>query len=364
MPSWSDCRLRGIVNVAPRRPRHKPFAAPVQRLATTSKTGREEEVHAPVSGVSGEARAQGGRRGLSTAHAVLQVLSFLEQHPDGVRAEEVTEFVGKSASTAYHLLASLVDEGFAVHESGLYRARHAVAPAPRGEWGRSPHPLEDAVDDLFLRTHKRCYLGVVRGGVIEITVVRGRQGIARMPGLGTQISDNAHALAMGKVVLARLRPEALARYVGSGHALHAEHDHLTRQALAGAPARPRRRLRGRARGVRPRLLLRRGAGARRARAARRRARAVGVDARVRQRARRAHRRGARHRRRRRTRPGGDGFRPDGAVRMTGVSSIVRKSTSFLSPHRASHSLLSPLLSTPGTGAECCPFASTRRRSRQ
>ena len=167
-----------------------------------------------MSGVSGEARSQGARRGLSTAHAVLQVLSFLEQHPDGVRAEEVTEFVGKSASTAYHLLASLVDEGFAVHEGGLYRARHEVAPAPPPRSGR--HALEDAVDDLFLRTHKRCYLGVVRGGVIEITVVRGRQGIARMPGLGTQISDNAHALAMGKVVLARLRPEALARYVGSG----------------------------------------------------------------------------------------------------------------------------------------------------
>jgi acetyl-CoA synthetase len=144
---------------------------------------------------------------------VLQVLSFLEQHPDGVRAEEIAEFTGKSASTAYHLLASLVDEGFAVHEGGLYRARHdAAPPAPRTD----RHALEDAVDDLFLRTHKRCYLGVVRAGVIEITVVRGRQGIARMPGLGTQITDNAHALAMGKVVLARLRPDALARYVGSG----------------------------------------------------------------------------------------------------------------------------------------------------
>ena len=46
--------------------------------------------------------------------------------------------------------------------------------------------------------------------------MRGRQGIARMPGLGTQITDNAHALAMGKVVLARLRPAALARYIGRG----------------------------------------------------------------------------------------------------------------------------------------------------
>jgi len=157
-------------------------------------------VHADVSG-----------RGLSTARAVLQVLSFLEQHPDGVRADDVAHVVGKSGSTAYYLLASLVDEGFATHEGGLYRARHEVAPP-----GADRHALEDAVDDLFLRTHKRCYLGVVRAGVIEITVVRGRQGIARMPGLGSQISDNAHALAMGKVVLARLRPAALARYVARG----------------------------------------------------------------------------------------------------------------------------------------------------
>jgi len=37
-----------------------------------------------------------------------------------------------------------------------------------------------------------------------------------MPGLGTQIRDNAHALAMGRVVLARLSERALARYTGRG----------------------------------------------------------------------------------------------------------------------------------------------------
>jgi acetyl-CoA synthetase len=144
---------------------------------------------------------------------VLQVLSLLEQHPDGVRADDVAQLVGKSVSTAYYLLASLVEEGFAVHEGGVYRVQHEVATVDPGS---DRHELEDAVDDLFVRTHKRCYLGVVSDGVIEITVVRGRQGIARMPGLGTQITDNAHALAMGKVVLARLRPDALSRYVGRG----------------------------------------------------------------------------------------------------------------------------------------------------
>jgi acetyl-CoA synthetase len=160
------------------------------------------------------------RRGLATARAALHVLAHLEAHPEGVRAEEVAGLVGKSGSTAYHLLDSLIAEGYATHDAGLYFPRERVpAPAP----ARRRHALEDAVDDLFLRTRKRCYLGVVRAGVIEITVVRGRQGIARMPGLGTQITDNAHALAMGKVVLSRLRPEAVARYAARGLPAYTEH---------------------------------------------------------------------------------------------------------------------------------------------
>jgi DNA-binding IclR family transcriptional regulator len=153
------------------------------------------------------------RRGLATARSVLHVLAYLEAHPDVVRAHEVAHVAGKSASTAYYLLASLVEEGFATHDGGLYRPRQVPQEHPPPD---VRHQLEDAVDDLFLRTHKRCYLGVVRRGGIEITVVRGRQGIARMPGLGTRITDNAHALAMGKVVLSRLRPEAVARYASRG----------------------------------------------------------------------------------------------------------------------------------------------------
>jgi DNA-binding IclR family transcriptional regulator len=144
---------------------------------------------------------------------VLHALAHLEANPEGVRADEVAEVVGKSASTAYYLLASLVAEGFATHEGGLYRPRRVLQEPPAAD---ARHALEDAVDDLFLRTHKRCYLGVVRHGGIEITVVRGRQGIACMPGLGTRITDNAHALAMGKVVLARLRSDAVARYAARG----------------------------------------------------------------------------------------------------------------------------------------------------
>jgi len=165
----------------------------------------------------------GSRRSLSTARAVLRVLSMLAEHPDGVAADEVARALGKSVSTAYYLLTSLCEEGFAVHESkGVYRPARGLEEltAAVGEHA-SPNPalhegLAGSVDELFLRTRKRSYLGVVKSGRIEIVAFCGRQGVPRMPGLGSEIRDSAHALAMGKVVLSLLSQDAVARYVARG----------------------------------------------------------------------------------------------------------------------------------------------------
>jgi acetyl-CoA synthetase len=150
---------------------------------------------------------------------VLCVLDALLRHPEGLRADQVAQVVGKSVSTAYYLLTSLCNEGFAVHDSraGVYRpAREAetvdVSTPPQGGGGR----FRAAVEALFRRTHKRCYLAVVDSGVIEIVLVRGRQGMPRLPGLGSQIGQAAHALAIGKVVFAELDREAVDDYVGRG----------------------------------------------------------------------------------------------------------------------------------------------------
>jgi acetyl-CoA synthetase len=143
----------------------------------------------------------------------------LSARPSGIRANEVAHALGKSTSTAYYLLTSLCEEGFAVHESkGLYRpARGLEELTAAAEQASALHgELEDTVQELFLRTRKRSYLGVVRDGRIEIVAFRGRQGVPRMPGLGSEIRDSAHALAMGKVVLALLGPGAVARYVARG----------------------------------------------------------------------------------------------------------------------------------------------------
>jgi DNA-binding IclR family transcriptional regulator len=154
-------------------------------------------------------------RGLSTARAVLEVEWLLARTPDGVRADEVAAALGKSSSTAYNLLASLVDEGIAERRrGGVYGLdpgfRRVIAAAPE------VHDLSQLVDDLLARTHKRAYLAVPDAGSLRVVAERGVQGMPRIAGMDPEIRDNAHALALGKVVLALAPDDAVERYMAAG----------------------------------------------------------------------------------------------------------------------------------------------------
>ena len=72
------------------------------------------------------------------------------------------------------------------------------------------------VEDLLARTHKRAYLAVLRGDHLRVVLERGLQGMPKLPGMSPEIRDNAHALALGKVVLARAPADALERYLTAG----------------------------------------------------------------------------------------------------------------------------------------------------
>ncbi len=97
---------------------------------------------------------------------------------------------------------------------GVYRIapefKHAVASDGAGE------DFTGIVDDLLARTHKRAYAAVVRNGVLRIVLEQGMQGMPKLPGMDPEIRDNAHALALGKVVLAHSPPEAVDRYIANG----------------------------------------------------------------------------------------------------------------------------------------------------
>jgi DNA-binding IclR family transcriptional regulator len=156
-------------------------------------------------------------RGLSTARSALRVTWLLARAPDGVRADEVARMLGKSTSTAYNVLASLCDEGVAVRRPG---GVHQLAPAFRdvvaGGGEGELDDLSGVVEDLLARTHKRAYAAVVRAGVLRVVIERGLQGMPKLPGMSPEIRDNAHALALGKVVLALSPPEAVDRYIALG----------------------------------------------------------------------------------------------------------------------------------------------------
>jgi DNA-binding IclR family transcriptional regulator len=154
-------------------------------------------------------------RGLSTARAVLQVEWLLAREPEGVRADRVAGALGKSSSTAYNLLASLVEEGVAIRRPG---GVYALAPSFRSVIAATgeAHDLSALVEDLLARTHKRAYLAVSDSGHLRVVVERGVQGMPKVPGMSAEIGDNAHALALGKVVLALAPARAVDAYIEAG----------------------------------------------------------------------------------------------------------------------------------------------------
>ena len=154
-------------------------------------------------------------RGLSTARAALGVTWLLARTPEGVRADEVAETLGKSTSTAYNLLASLCDEGVAErHPGGVYKLCPQFRDTVAQEGDR--HDLSGVVDDLLARTHKRSYLAVLRNNTLRVVLERGLQGMPKLPGMNPEIADNAHALALGKVVLALGPRDAVEQYASVG----------------------------------------------------------------------------------------------------------------------------------------------------
>lgn len=168
-----------------------------------------------------QARTEGAAPvGLSTARAALRVAALLARSPRGVRADEVAEELAKSVSTAYNLLASLCAEGVAIRGAGgLYHLapsfRYLVAEGPTRPAQERPE-LAALVEGLLARTHKRSYLAVLDDGRPRIVLERGLQGMPRVPGMDARLQDTAHALAVGKAVLAHAGPEILTNYLRAG----------------------------------------------------------------------------------------------------------------------------------------------------
>lgn len=146
-------------------------------------------------------------RTLSTAREVLRVLRFLQQHPGGVTSKQVAEWLGKSLHTAYYLLTTLCHEGFAQKARNGRYYHHpdtTLTSARNGSW----ESLKRATRTLNRQSGCRSYLVTFEDGEVYLLDSFGHQGQPGPKGLGTRLTPAAHALAVGKAVLALLGNEA------------------------------------------------------------------------------------------------------------------------------------------------------------
>ena len=114
-------------------------------------------------------QAEASRRSLNTARAVLRVLAYLAGCSEGATSGEVSRFLGRSSYTAYYLLNSLCQEGFAHRDrAGRYRLS-AFCRDLRSRTLLSPlatlDSLHEALNELNSVTGCRAYLAVHGGQV-------------------------------------------------------------------------------------------------------------------------------------------------------------------------------------------------------
>ena len=188
-----------------------------------------------------------------------RVTWVLARAPDGIRADEVAETLGKSTSTATTCSRHCATRASPSATPAACTSSRAFRDTAAEESDRND--LSGVVDDLLARTHKRAYLAVLRPtGCASCS--RGLQG---MPSSRAEPGDRRQrARAGARQGRPRGRAWAAARALSRRRpeGVHAEHDHRPRRAARRARERPPQRPGHRGRGVRAGVLLHGGAGAR------------------------------------------------------------------------------------------------------
>ena len=191
------------------------------RRALAAVAGRRAACSAHVTPgwstpLRGEMQATRAHRGLSTARAALHVTWLLARAPDGrprrrsgrdARQERLDGVQPARVACATRASRSATP---AACTGSANAFRETVAEES------DRHDLSGVVDDLLARTHKRAYLAVLRGNQLRVVLERGLQGMPKLPGMNPEIADNAHALALGKVVLALGPRDAVEQYASGG----------------------------------------------------------------------------------------------------------------------------------------------------
>lgn len=154
---------------------------------------------------------------IGSVRRALRLMEAVASHPGGAPAKQLARKADLPLATAYHLLRTLVHEGYVVRTAGgLYLLGDQVDSLQAGRrtqmlLGQVRAALADLRDALCAAA----YLCVYEEGEIRIIEIADGPRAPRVD-LWVGLNDTAHATAIGKCVLAQLgsdeRREHLARH--------------------------------------------------------------------------------------------------------------------------------------------------------
>jgi DNA-binding IclR family transcriptional regulator len=176
----------------------------IARLVQTSEPNIDDEA---------EDRQRGGVQSLGRAFAILEEVA---RHRDGIGLAELSKQVGLHNSTAFHLAKTMVSLGYIRQERDTKRYRvgrplFALAASALDEI-EMVNLATPIMEDLSRETGESSHFAVRMGDAVVV--------IARTSGPGAfQLTDRvgvvrpAHCTALGKIILAALRPDQLKRFL-------------------------------------------------------------------------------------------------------------------------------------------------------
>lgn len=175
---------------------------------------------------------------IGSAQRALRVLEIVASEGDGIAAKAVARRAGFKLSTTYHLLNTLVHEGYLIRlghgrgfglgykVGGLYQqlcAELDVAP-----------DLQEELTALHRRARAAAYYTVFRDTEIVVAAVADSPEYPRAKPLDFGFHEAAHATAFGKVLLASLPARARRDYLeGAGLARLTSHTTVREPDLDG-----------------------------------------------------------------------------------------------------------------------------------
>ena len=193
--------------------RAKPDAA--DKPARPSRTMAARLVPSTESNIDDEAeeRQRSGVQSLGRAFAILEEIA---RHRDGIGLAELSKLVGLHNSTTFHLAKTMVSLGYIRQERDSKRYRvgrslFALAASALDEI-EMVNLATSILEDLSRETGESGHFAVRMGDAVIV--------IARTSGPGAfQLTDRvgvvrpAHCTALGKIILASLRPDQLKRFL-------------------------------------------------------------------------------------------------------------------------------------------------------